>query len=88
MRTTIELSDPVYRRLKSVAVDRGIRGFSAIVEEALSEYFQSEVRRTELISAIAAAEGTWSDEEAADFERSREQAWATWQSPPFSTPTS
>jgi len=88
MRTTIELSDPVYRRLKSEAVHRGSRGFSAIVEEALSEYFQSELHRTSLTSAIAAAEGTWSEEDVAEFERSREHAWATWQSFPFSTPTS
>jgi predicted CopG family antitoxin len=88
MRTTIELSDPVYRRLKSTAIDRGTRGFSAIVEEALSEYFRSELHRTNLASAIADAEGTWSDEDVAEFERNREQAWATWQSPQFSTPTS
>jgi predicted transcriptional regulator len=88
MRTTIELSDPVYRRLKSAAVHRGTRGFSAIVEEALTEYFQSELHRANLTSAIAAAEGTWSDDDVAEFERSREQAWSTWQSPPFSIPTS
>lgn len=88
MRTTIELSDPVYRRLKSAAVNRGTRGFSAIVEEALNEYFQSELYRANLASAIVAAEGTWSDEDVAEFEQSREQAWSTWQSPPLSTPTS
>ena len=81
MRTTIEISDPVYKRLKSEAVNRGTRGFSAIVEEALSEYFQSELHRANLASAIAAAEGTWSDDDVAEFERSREQAWSTWQSP-------
>jgi predicted CopG family antitoxin len=82
MRTTIELSDPVYRRLKSVAVDRGIRGFSPIVEEALSEYFQSELQRRRSTDAIAAARGAWSETDVADWEREREQAWATWQLPP------
>ena len=84
MRTTIELSDPIYRRLKSVAVDRGIRGFSPIVEEALSEYFQSESerRRKALVSAVAAAEGAWSEEDAAQFERERQEAWASWRLPP------
>jgi hypothetical protein len=88
MRTTVELSGPVYRRLKAVAVDRGLRGFSPIVEEALSEYFQSELRRRHLTSAIAAAQGAWSDDDVADFERAREQAWATWQPLPSSTQTS
>ena len=80
MRTTIELSDPVYKRLKSVAIDRGIRGFSPIVEEALSEYFQSE-RRSRLTDAIAAARGAWSETDVAEWEREREQAWATWTLP-------
>jgi metal-responsive CopG/Arc/MetJ family transcriptional regulator len=82
MRTTIELSDPVYRRLKSVAIDRGIRGFSPIVEEALSEYFQSEAQRQRLADAIAAAKGAWSEMDVAEWEREREEAWATWRLPP------
>jgi len=81
MRTTIELSDPVYRRLKSVAIDRGMRGFSPIVEEALSEYFRSELQRSRLTGAITAAEGAWSEEDVAEWEREREQAWATWALP-------
>jgi hypothetical protein len=81
MRTTIELSDPVYRRLKASAVDRGLRGFSPIVEEALGEYFQSERQRSQLTSAIAASRGAWDEQDAADFEREREQAWASWQPP-------
>lgn len=78
MRTTIELSEPVYRRLKSVAVDRGIRGFSPIVEEALSEYFQSERERSRRAGAIAAGRGAWSEMGLEEWEREREQAWATW----------
>lgn len=81
MRTTVELSDPVYRRLKAVAVDRGLRGFSPIVEEALSEYFQSELQRKRLTSAITAAEGAWSEEDVAEWERARDEAWATWKLP-------
>ena len=78
MRTTIELSDSVYRRLRASALNRGLRGFSPIVEEALNEYFGSEHQRRELAEAIRAAEGTWSEEDVADFERAREQAWSSW----------
>jgi hypothetical protein len=78
MRTTIELSAPVYKRLKSAALDKGLRGFSPIVEEALNEYFQSKLRRKPLADAITAAKGAWSQEDAAEWEREREQAWATW----------
>jgi hypothetical protein len=78
MRTTIELSEPVYRRLRAAAVSRGLRGFSPIVEQALSEYFRTERQRRELVSAIEAAEGAWSEDDVADFERARELAWASW----------
>jgi hypothetical protein len=81
MRTTVELSTPVYRRLKAVAVDRGLRGFSPIVEEALSEYFQSELERKRRVEAIAAARGAWSEIDVAQYERDVEQAWATWRLP-------
>lgn len=79
MRTTVELSEPVYRRLRAAAVSRGLRGFSPIVEEALGEYFRSERQRRELTVAVEAAEGAWSDEDVAELERAREQAWSTWQ---------
>ena len=78
MRTTIELSTPVYKRLKSAALDKGLRGFSPIVEEALNEYFQSKLRRKPLADVITAAKGAWSQEDVAEWEREREQAWATW----------
>jgi predicted CopG family antitoxin len=78
MRTTIELSEPVYRRLRATALSRGLRGFSPIVEEALSEYFSSEPRRRELVAAIEDAAGAWSDEDVAEFEQTREEAWSSW----------
>ncbi|MGA2927359.1 MAG: ribbon-helix-helix protein, CopG family [Solirubrobacteraceae bacterium] len=79
MRTTIELSEPVYRRLKAAAISRGLRGFSPIVEEALSEYFRAERQRQDLIAAVREAEGAWNDEDVASFERARELAWSSWQ---------
>jgi hypothetical protein len=82
MRTTIELSDPIYRRLKSEAVDRGIRGFSPIVEAALSEYFEGGGERDRLLEAVKAAEGAWRGMDLAAWERERDDAWATWKLPP------
>lgn len=88
MRTTVELSGETYRRLRAEAASRGLRGLSPVVEEALEEHFRSESHRERLAEAIAAAEGAWSDEDVADFESAREQAWATWRPPPSSTQTS
>lgn len=40
VRTTIELSDSTYARLRAKAAERGMRGFSAIVEEALERFLE------------------------------------------------
>jgi hypothetical protein len=81
MRTTVELSEPVYRRLKSEAAHRGIRGLSPIVEEALMEHFQSEPERKRLADRMAAARGAWKDMDVAEWEREVNEAWATWKLP-------
>ncbi len=88
MRTTVELSDRLYRRLRTAATERGMRGFSPIVEEAVEGYLASEDQRRDLVRAIEAAGGTWGDEEVAELERAREEAWAGWRPDRSSTPTS
>lgn len=87
MRTTIELSDRTYRRLRAAAADRGLRGFSPIVEEAV-EALLDRGDRGELSAALAEAEGAWSEADVDDWERARAEAWSTWRTSPFSTPTS
>lgn len=86
MRTTIELSDRTYARLRAKAAERGMRGFSAIVEEALERLLEQ--GGEDLASALAAAEGAWSEADVKEWEREREEAWATWPADRYSTPTS
>jgi hypothetical protein len=86
MRTTIELSDRTYARLRARAAERGMRGFSAIVEEALDRFLQPGTE--DLSSALAEAEGAWSESDVTEWEREREEAWATWPADRYSTPTS
>jgi len=86
VRTTIELSDRTYKRLRAKAAERGMRGFSAIVEEAL-ERFLEQGGKDDLASALAEAEGAWSESDVEEWEREREEAWATWPDR-SSTPTS
>ena len=59
VRTTIELSDQTYTRLRARAAERGMRGFSAIVEEAL-ERFLGQSGEDGLASALAEADRAWS----------------------------
>jgi Ribbon-helix-helix protein, copG family len=87
MRTTIELSDRTYARLRAKAAERGMRGFSAIVEEALERLLEPG-GEDDLASALAEAEGAWSESDFNEWERAREEAWATWPADRYSTPTS
>lgn len=87
MRTTVELSDRTYTRLRAKAAERGMRGFSAIVEEALERFLESG-GEGDLAVELAEAEGAWSRDDVEEWERARKEAWATWPVQPSSTPTS
>jgi metal-responsive CopG/Arc/MetJ family transcriptional regulator len=80
MRTTVELSDPLYRRLRAAAAERGLRGFSELVEEAVDTYLAREDERRDLVSAIEEAAGAWSDADVREWEQARDEAWASWPS--------
>lgn len=77
MRTTIEISDRIYVRLRARAAERGLRGFSPIVEEALERLF-NQGGDDNLPSVLAEAEGAWSESDVKEWEQAREEAWATW----------
>ena len=70
MRTTIELSDRNYRRLRATAVERGLRGFSPIIEDAVERLLDQEDTGQELSDAMAQAEGAWSEADVAEWELS------------------
>jgi hypothetical protein len=87
MRTTVELSTRTYTRLRARAAEEGMRGFSAIVEEALERHLEH-AGDAELGPEFAEAEGAWTSGEVEEWERAREEAWSTWQPDRSSTPTS
>ena len=64
-----------------------MRGFSAIVEEALRALLEPGTE-SDLASALAEAEGAWSESDITDWEQTRKEAWATWPADRYSTPTS
>jgi hypothetical protein len=88
MRTTVELRDRTYKRLRAEAAERGMRGFSPIVEEAVERLLDQRADEEALSPALAEAEGAWSKADVEDWERAREEAWSTWRTDPSSTPTS
>jgi hypothetical protein len=80
MRTTVELSDSLYRRLRAAAAERGLRGSSELVEEAVDSYLAREHERRDLVPAIESAWGSWNEADVRDWERARDDAWARWPS--------
>jgi hypothetical protein len=88
MRTAVELSGATYRALRAEMLERGVRGFSPIVEDALLAYFAATPEHDRLRAAIEQADGAWSDDDARELEDARANAWSTLETDRFSTPTS
>lgn len=59
MRTTIEIQDHYRSILDSLAVKKGLRGYSAIIEEALDKYLEGLSRDDTLKSQILQMKGSW-----------------------------
>ncbi|OBG82540.1 hypothetical protein A5733_16570 [Mycobacterium sp. NS-7484] len=62
MRTTVEITEPQHRALSALAQQRGVRGFSSIVQEALDAYLASVA--PDEVDALLSLEGTFTDADA------------------------
>lgn len=78
MRTTIELSDPLYRRIRALAAERGERGFSPIIEAAVREYLERYGESGTAESTFVAARGAWGAADVDRFTSEVRDAWSTW----------
>jgi Ribbon-helix-helix protein, copG family len=67
MRTTIEISYEQHAALTALAIDRGLRGISPIVREAIDAYLVSD--RGRLREALLDLRGTLSHESADRIEQ-------------------
>jgi predicted CopG family antitoxin len=76
MRTTVEITDEQHRALSAIAQRRGIRGFSALVQEALDGYLAN--LRTDEVDLLLRLEGTLTDSEAHEVRTRIDEARATW----------
>jgi hypothetical protein len=80
VRTTIELSDAQRARLLALAAERGEKGFSRLVQEAIDRYLgeiESAERDARLRSALDAI-GSVSDEVAERLLAVHRELRATW----------
>lgn len=78
MRTTVEITDAQHRTLTDLAVRRGLRGFSPLVQEAIEQYLDG-LGDADL-DAVLSLRGALSDDEATGLRQRIEEAWVTWRS--------
>lgn len=76
MRTTVELTAEQRARLLELAAQRGMKGFSTIVQEAIDRYLDETAAREERTRAALEVLGTFDDESAdaltSEMQRNRE----------------
>ena len=76
MRTTVEITDEQHRALSAIAQRRGVRGFSALVQEALDGYLAS--LNTDEVDLLLGLEGTLTESEAQEVRSRIDDVKATW----------
>lgn len=87
MRTTIEITEAKLRRLREMAAERGFKGYSAIIDEALEAYLNASpeaaetAKRNRQVAAILATEGSIGTDEAEGIERVVRELRKKWQEP-------
>lgn len=78
MRTTIELTDAQRGKLLELAAERGEKGFSRLVQEAVDQYLAWNETQKERVRAARAVLGTLSEGEAEELERAVSAARRSW----------
>jgi len=63
MRTTIEISDRHRSILLSLAAQKGLRGYSELIQEALEQYIAGQVKESNAKEEVLAMQGSWQQEE-------------------------
>lgn len=76
MRTTIEISERQHRALSALANQRGLRGFSALVQEALDSYLAD--LGAEETAALLELEGVLDDAQEQRLRADVRALRATW----------
>jgi metal-responsive CopG/Arc/MetJ family transcriptional regulator len=76
MRTTIEITEEQHAALNSLARRRGLRGFSAVVQDAITAYLQD--LAPDEIDLLLGLEGTLTDHEERELRTRIDAARATW----------
>jgi len=69
MRTTIELSDDQRSILHFLAAQRGLRGYSKLIQEAIDFYIREKTEQKKNIKHLLKMRGTWIKKKSKRFKR-------------------
>jgi HPt (histidine-containing phosphotransfer) domain-containing protein len=78
MRTTIELTEEQRAELLKIAAQRGMKGFSQLVQEAVDSFLDSQSSRASLIDAALAMKGALKNKSSDDFEARTNSIRENW----------
>lgn len=78
MRTTIELSNDLIGILHALAVKKGYRGYSKVIEEALIFYIKENERRETGKEKILKMRGSWDGAEVRETKKRLEEIRKNW----------
>jgi len=78
VRTTIEMKPKHRARILELAANRGEKGFSTVVAEALERYFEAQGGRTNAIQRALALKGSMRETEAAALLSRTQGIRANW----------
>ena len=62
MRTTIEISDKHRSALLSIAAQKGLRGYSKIIEDAIENYIKDQDKIARIKNNVISMKGSWGKE--------------------------
>ena len=78
MRTTIEMTDEQRAKLLHLAARRGMKGFSALVQEALDQYLKARAGRDDEVQAALAVRGTLKGKDAERLAEACRELRSNW----------
>jgi hypothetical protein len=78
MRTTIELSEEQRAELLRLAAQRGQKGFSALIQEALDGYLKQQAEKKHFIQAAIDLQGSFAGKAADEFAARVESVRENW----------
>jgi len=79
MRTTIEISDKHRSILLSLAAQKGLRGYSTIIQEALDFYIARQTRSANTKMDVLKMKGNWEKSETEEVKHNLAELRKNWQ---------